>query len=81
MSEKDENTSVSDVLRHVIYGTEYHILEEIKVIVPPVEDNNPEPSDEELETEKVEDTRVYRADLDTKNLNEFDKDILAGTAA
>ena len=81
MSEKDENTSVSDVLRHVIYGTEYHILEEIKVIIPPVEDNNPEPSDEEVETEEVEDTRVYRADLDTKNLNEFDKDILAGTAA
>ena len=81
MSEKDENTSVSDVLRHVIYGTEYHILEEIKIIIPPVETTNPEPSDEELETEEVEDTRVYRADLDTENLNEFDKDILAGTAA
>ena len=81
MSEKDENTSVSDVLRHVIYGTEYHILEEIKVIIPPVETTNPEPSDEELETEEPEDTRVYRADLDTENLNEFDKDILAGTAA
>lgn len=76
MAEKGENTSVSKVLKHVIYGSEYHMSEEVEVITPPVEVTNPEPSDEE-----VEDTRVYRADLDTENLNEFDKDILAGTAA
>ena len=69
----DIASPAKDILSHVIYGTEYHATEDTpaEVITP-----------EEIPTENVEEKEeIYRADLDTENLNEFDKDILAGTAA
>jgi len=71
MSEKDISTSPQKVLGHVIYGTDYHIVETIS-------SEEVESEDEIIEEESEE---IYRADLFTEELNEYDKDILAGTSA
>jgi len=65
--------AVLDILQ-ISDGTDYHIPEEIEetpVIESPV-------WEESVKEEKKE---IYRADLDSDNLNEFDKDILAGLSA
>ncbi len=70
----DIASPAKDILSHVIYGTNYHIVVEPEV----------ETIEEIIITEKeiiVEEKEViYRADLDTENLNEYDKNILAWTA-
>lgn len=82
--QSDITASAEDILSHVIYGTDYHEVEKIETPTEPSDNNvdQEDASEDMSETEEQNENEViYRSDLDTDDLNEFDKDILAGTSA
>lgn len=71
--------SDSQILSHVIYGNDFPHYAITSVI-----DEQETETQENTDSEEIEDGTIvsweYRADLDTEDLNELDKNILAGTS-